>query len=271
MTEQQWRRVKAGLVILLLLVTVGSLWAAQAARRGESIALANARAANDNVQALRVVLRGTDDTVIALSKLVPQLELQVQDLGDSLGGLEAALRSRNVAHIKTVAGLRVTLDSVTQEKTKLERDLVTLGRDLVEYRVIRVVTTDSSGIQADLYLTVPTDTLKAAEVEWARFTVPPINISSASGCTKDKDFVLTLQGPEWAPIQLTGQQVDPTVCHGPKRSLAFTLFGPSLGKLVWAGAGFAAGYAVAEVVGGAEANVYVTPRRAELRLGEIRW
>jgi hypothetical protein len=70
MTEKQWRRVKTGAVILLLLATVGSVWAAQAAWRTASIAEANKRAAEDSVETLTVVLRGSGDTVVALSRLV---------------------------------------------------------------------------------------------------------------------------------------------------------------------------------------------------------
>jgi hypothetical protein len=258
-----------GIIVLLLLCLVGAGVLVRQARYDTRLAEANYRASQDVVRMYRGTIAATGDSMHSLSILVEQRKLELGMLHDSLTGLETALEDREATHLKVVTGFTATIDTLTREKLALERDLVTLGRDSVAYRVVHIEHTDSaSAILVDLYASVPLDTLQPAEIEYATISVPPLKLGYALACSKDHDAVLALQGPSWATLTVDAKTVDPEVCLGARPSLAVTLFKPNLGKFLWFGAGAVTGYLLRG--GGPEANLYVTPQRT-YPLVEIHW
>jgi hypothetical protein len=240
MTERQkWMLA----VALLAVALIGSCAISARERHKTKIAEDNVTAVLDQAQ---TVYAAKDSTIQATSKLLFQAEVgrdYFKQRGDSLGGIVAALKARNASHVQAIQELHVAVDSLTKHSLTLERDLLALARDSTAYRIVHVTTTDTTNaIQMEFYVSVPMDTLKPSEVEWAKATVPDLFLVPMFACNDQKAPVFAVQCPAWAHITLGKGQVDPRVCNPKGPGVAVSLFKPTVGTSVWAGLGLLAGY-----------------------------
>lgn len=77
-------------------------------------------------------------------------------------------------------------------------------------------------IVGEIVVTIPADTLQAAEIETV-LSLLPFKITTGLGCTPEKDAVAVFETPSWVEATPQMGQVEPEVCHGPRPNLLLGL------------------------------------------------
>jgi len=255
-------KVKIGIAIIIFLLasTVGVMAQQLAnARRAASIAEANMRALTDTV-----VLYKTE-----VSTAASRFQLQQKINSDSIAHLKTALgqatRDRDLTHV-ALTDAEIQIGRLEQERDQALTELANVFSPNGRPERIAAFQFDSTFVQTDIVVVVPWDTAQSIEVVMVA-TYKPIPMTYSLSCTPQHDAVATFESPPGVVIRPLLGQVDDEVCHPKPRSFAVTLFKPDLGKILWSGAAFGAGWWLGKNSASSTVNVYTPEQHQGFTVG----